>query len=251
VKIIFDPLAGIFQFFASTTADIIDSLNKRYCTDAEKTVIGNTSGVNSGNETLTTVGALITGADEKTTPVDADLVGLSDSAAANILKKLSWTNVKATLKAYFDTIYAAIGAIPIYLTPANPTNLTSSSYTMFGLGGTIKITPLKSRKIRLTLTFFPTAVGTGSGMNNYKVAYGSGSAPANGAAATGTVVGGTYQGGGAIAVASTPPSIVRNIIVTGLVAGTQYWFDVQGAKNASYTSMGMSNIEATLQELPY
>ena len=56
-------------------------------------------------ETTTTTGALINGATAKTTPVDADFVGLMDSAASNILKKLSWANIKATLKAYFDTLY--------------------------------------------------------------------------------------------------------------------------------------------------
>jgi hypothetical protein len=34
---------------------------------------------------------------EKTTPVDADMLGLMDSAASNVLKKLSWANVKAAL----------------------------------------------------------------------------------------------------------------------------------------------------------
>jgi len=57
-------------------------------------------------ETTTTIGSLINGADAKTTPVDADMVGLMDSAAANILKKLSWSNIKATLKTYFDTLYS-------------------------------------------------------------------------------------------------------------------------------------------------
>lgn len=57
-------------------------------------------------ETTTTTGALINGATAKTTPVDADFVGLMDSAASNILKKLSWANIKATLKAYFDTLYS-------------------------------------------------------------------------------------------------------------------------------------------------
>jgi hypothetical protein len=35
----------------------------------------------------------------KTTPVDADMLGLMDSAASNVLKKLSWSNVKATFLA--------------------------------------------------------------------------------------------------------------------------------------------------------
>lgn len=44
----------------------------------------------------------------KATPVDADLIGLNDSAASNALKKLTWANVKATLKIYFDTLYAKV-----------------------------------------------------------------------------------------------------------------------------------------------
>lgn len=59
-------------------------------------------------ETTTTAGALINGATGKTTPVDADFLGLMDSAASNILKKLSWANAKATLKTYFDTLYVAV-----------------------------------------------------------------------------------------------------------------------------------------------
>lgn len=46
-------------------------------------------------------------ATEKTTPVDADTVGVIDSAASNVLKKVTWANIKATLKAYFDTEYAS------------------------------------------------------------------------------------------------------------------------------------------------
>lgn len=47
---------------------------------------------------------VINSATEKTTPVDADMIGLMDSAASNILKKLSWANIKATLKTYFDSL---------------------------------------------------------------------------------------------------------------------------------------------------
>jgi hypothetical protein len=44
----------------------------------------------------------------KTTPVDADEMPLADSAATFALKKLTWANLKATLKTYFDTLYQTI-----------------------------------------------------------------------------------------------------------------------------------------------
>ena len=45
---------------------------------------------------------------EKTTPADADEVGLIDnSAESNVLKRLTWANIKAALKSYFDTLYPA------------------------------------------------------------------------------------------------------------------------------------------------
>lgn len=45
---------------------------------------------------------------EKTTPVDADTVGLTDSAASSAPKRVTWANIKATLLAYFDTLYVAL-----------------------------------------------------------------------------------------------------------------------------------------------
>jgi hypothetical protein len=50
----------------------------------------------------------INGTTEKTTPVDADVVLIEDSAATWAKKKLSWANIKATLKTYFDTLYVAL-----------------------------------------------------------------------------------------------------------------------------------------------
>ena len=126
-KITYDSKGLVTSGADATTADIADSSNKRYVTDAQATVIGNTSGTNSGNETTTTTGALINGATAKTTPVDADFIGLMDSAASNVLKKLSWLNVKATLKTYFDTLYQAVGT---YLVASNNlsdlTNITTA-----------------------------------------------------------------------------------------------------------------------------
>ncbi len=61
--------------------------------------------------TSTNFGSFINGLTGKTTPVDADYIGLMDSAASNVLKKLSWANVKVILKAYFDTVYLGISAV--------------------------------------------------------------------------------------------------------------------------------------------
>lgn len=49
-------------------------------------------------------------APSKTTPVDADELSIVDSAAGNVIKKLTWANLKATLKTYFDTLYQALDA---------------------------------------------------------------------------------------------------------------------------------------------
>jgi len=52
-------------------------------------------------------GADIYNAPSKTTPVNADLFGLFDSVTS-ALNNVSWTNIKATLKTYFDGLYASL-----------------------------------------------------------------------------------------------------------------------------------------------
>lgn len=44
----------------------------------------------------------------KTTPVDTDEIPIADSASSNALKKLTWANLKATAKTYFDTQYSPV-----------------------------------------------------------------------------------------------------------------------------------------------
>jgi hypothetical protein len=51
-KITYDAKGLVTAGADATTADIAASTNKNYVTDAEATVIGNTSGTNSGNQTL-------------------------------------------------------------------------------------------------------------------------------------------------------------------------------------------------------
>jgi len=49
-------------------------------------------------ETASTVGTLIAGATAKTTPAAGDLIGLSDSGASGILRKLAWSDLEAALR---------------------------------------------------------------------------------------------------------------------------------------------------------
>lgn len=65
----------------------------------------------NGSADITVIAPSTHAATSKTTPVDADELPLADSAASYALKKLTWANLKATAKTYFDTVHAAIGAI--------------------------------------------------------------------------------------------------------------------------------------------
>jgi len=95
----------------------------RFVTDAQLTVIGNTSGTNSGNETTGTIGTLINWAGSAT-PNDTDLVATAESST---LKKITWTNVKAFLKTYFDTIYTTTSAVATQISTALSSYLTTAS----------------------------------------------------------------------------------------------------------------------------
>lgn len=76
-------------------------------------------------EAVNITAPVIAASTSKTTPVDADVLPILDSAAANILKKVSWVNVKATLKTYFDTLYAAVGSFAASGANSDITSLTA------------------------------------------------------------------------------------------------------------------------------
>ncbi len=67
-------------------------------------------------------------ADAKATPIDADVFGFFDSAASWALKKLTWANIKAALKAYFDALYATAGHVHTFA------SITSKPTTVSGYG---------------------------------------------------------------------------------------------------------------------
>lgn len=72
-------------------------------------------------------GAALAALTSKTTPVDADLVGLSDSAAGGVLKKLSWSSIKTALQSVFATLAGIAGGQTLNGGTAASETLTLSS----------------------------------------------------------------------------------------------------------------------------
>ncbi len=86
--------------------------------------------------TATIFGTFISAFTAKTTPVDADEMNLTDSVASGIAKKVTWANVKATLKTYFDTLYQTI--------------LSAANFGDFIVALTGKATPVNADAIVIT-----------------------------------------------------------------------------------------------------
>jgi len=54
------------------------------------------------------IASSIVGVTGKTTPIDADTIPMIDSASSNSLKELTWANLKATIKTYYDSVTATL-----------------------------------------------------------------------------------------------------------------------------------------------
>jgi hypothetical protein len=62
----------------------------------------------NGSADITVIAPGTHAATSKTTPVDADELPIVDSAASNVLKKLTWANLKATVKSYYDSVTSTL-----------------------------------------------------------------------------------------------------------------------------------------------
>lgn len=87
-----------------------------YETDTNKMKIGD--GVTAwntlayfGGENSASIASIIHAATGKETPVDADELAIIDSGDNNVLKKLSFANLKATLLTFFKTIFTSRNTI--------------------------------------------------------------------------------------------------------------------------------------------
>jgi len=132
-------------------------------------------------------------------------------------------------------------------TSASPSGTTSTTYVMLGLGGSWKITPTTYGNVRITINGQLNNGTTGDGINVI-MAYGTGTAPTNGAALTGTTVGINTIFTDLTGLLTNGVPFSKDYIITGLTAGTAYWFDLQ-FKAVTGGTASVINCQFTAQEL--
>jgi len=133
---------------------------------------------------------------------------------------------------------------------ASPTGPAStSSYTMQGLAASI--TPAVSGNILITISgeiYGGSLTAAGDGIN-YNIAYGTGTAPTNGAASTGTAPNSSTYYTNPTTVTSTDVSVPfsTTAVVTGLTLNTAYWVDLQ-AKAQIATGFSLRQVSVSIIE---
>jgi hypothetical protein len=151
-----------------------------------------------------------------------------------------------------NTLLARTGtglASSVSYTPADPTGTTSGSLVMMGMGTACTFTPGATGIVPATITAAVHCTGTAEPM--YSCArYGTGTAPTNGAAATGTKFGvgadTEYFTTSTSASEATPVTFQQ---VLSLTPGTAYWFDLALASSNVAGTAVTTSITATFTEL--
>jgi hypothetical protein len=126
-KITYDTKGLVTSGADATTADIADSTNKRYVTDANLVVIGNTSGVNTGDQSLAGL-----------QPLDADLSAIAMLSPANdsILQRKAGVWTSRTIAQYITDLTSGLSALfaPhngwILTSWASPTRTSATTFTV-------------------------------------------------------------------------------------------------------------------------
>lgn len=99
-KITYDAKGLVTSGADATTADIADSLNKRYVTDAYLTILGNTSGTNTGDESQSTIktklGAATTSVDGYLTSTDWNTFNNKQAAITGGATTITSSNLTAS-----------------------------------------------------------------------------------------------------------------------------------------------------------
>jgi len=169
---------------------------------------------------------------------------IADPSAAAGQFWLSSTNVDNLKYSSASTIYTLTStkSSTNNATAAAPSGTTSATAVMMACGGAI--TPANTGRVLITASGQMANTNAGSGAT-IDLRYGTGTAPANGDAVTGTLVG-IAQTNTSVSAAQKSGFCVSGII-TGLTLGTAYWIDLSLLKvtagTATITGVTISAVE--------
>lgn len=152
----------------------------------------------------------------------------------------NWTVLNA------GTGFHAPPAAGASFTPADPASTTSGSLVMMGLGATCTYTPAGTGQVLAVITGQATTA-TASVAMTVGARRGTSTAPANGAAVTGTAIGADQT----IRPAGTAGGVGFTFTrVMNLTPGTMYWIDLAiGTTNAADAAK-VTSVDVSLVELP-
>ena len=134
---------------------------------------------------------------------------------------------------------------PVIAKPTDPAAFASATYTMGGLGvagaNAWAITPSVTGRVLFAISGYQLADATARTCT-MQLSYGTGSAPAAGAAVTGTQVGGQPIWISLTGAIQAPFTMFW--IQTGLTLGTAYWLDIAAKASAGTVTLKELNIIA-------
>lgn len=154
----------------------------------------------------------------------------------------------ATTAAAAVTALGAGLAASVNYKPSNPTATASSTLVMMGLGTTCTFTPAATGIVEVTVRC-GIQNNTAIVLTTVGCRYGTGTAPANGAAVTGTRFGSGAE-------ESVEPGGVNRVIPEAwtdrlaLSVSTAYWFDIAILTATPADTVAPTNVSVTIKELP-
>jgi len=140
-KITYDSKGLVTSGTAATTADIADSTNKRYVTDANLVVIGNTSGTNTGDQNLSGYALLASPTFTGTPSLPTGTTGTTQTPLNNSTRLATTAYVEAAC-----AVVAGASGVQVSSQDTFGTNkiatVTAAQYAAFVTAGTVSATTL-------------------------------------------------------------------------------------------------------------
>lgn len=224
------PGASVWVFQADTTPVAIPALASVWSASSGGTVLGQPLSV--GGDQLT-VGWL--------EAASSYLIRVKDDRHYDYL---TGANYAALMPVEYGSVVGAYPAAAVTSNPVDSAGTANTTATMMGLAGSI--TPLTTGRVTISITGSISQATSGK-VTQAKIRTGTGTAPANGDAATGTARGNFATLTAAAAAQKVP--FTCQTLATGLVLGTAVWIDLSVLVNSGASTGAVVDVNINAIEL--